>query len=182
MHRLNVQSGDTILIVGAGTMGLILLQLAVRGGASRVAVVDLNTQRLRRAEQLGASRTSTDITTALADEPLGFDCVIDVTGVAPAMEGAFSAVKRGGKFLVFGVAPQEARISLSPFRIYNDEITVLGSMAVLYSFGPAVNLISSGVLDTEALLTAALPLEDFPHALDMVRHGEGVKTQIVPNG
>jgi len=84
--------------------------------------------------------------------------------------------------MVFGVAPSEARISLSPFRIYNDEITVLGSMAVLFSYGPAVNLISGGVLNTEALLTTALPLEDFPTALDMVRKGEGVKTQILPNG
>ncbi len=182
MHRLNPQSGDTFLIVGAGTMGLILLQLAVRGGASRVAVVDLNTQRLERAEKLGAYNTQTDINKLLENEPLGFDCVIDVTGVAPAIEGAFAAVKRGGKFMVFGVAPQEARISLSPFRIYNDEITVLGSMAVLYSFGPAVNLLNSGVIDAKALLTMALPLEDFPNALSMVRRGEGVKTQILPNG
>jgi len=182
MHRLNPQSGDTFLLVGAGTMGLILLQLAVRGGASKVAVVDLNTQRLERAKKLGASDTQTDINKVLENEPLGFDCVIDVTGVASAIEGAFAAVKRGGKFMVFGVAPQEARISLSPFRIYNDEITVLGSMAVLYSFGPAVNLLSSGAINTEVMLTTALPLEDFPNALSMVRRGEGVKTQILPNG
>ncbi len=182
MHRLNPQSGDTFLIVGAGTMGLILLQLALRGGASKVAVVDLNTQRLQRATTLGASDTQTDINKLLEEEPLGFDCVIDVTGVARAMEGAFAAVKRGGKFLIFGVAPQEARISLSPFRIYNDEIAVLGSMGVLFSFGPALDLISGGVIDTKALLTMALPLEDFPTALNMVRKGEGVKTQILPNG
>ncbi len=182
MHRLNPKSGDTFLIMGAGTMGLILLQLALRGGASKVAMLDLNTQRLQRAATLGASDIQTDINKLLAEEPLGFDCVIDVTGVARAIEGAFPAVKRGGKFLIFGVAPQEARISLSPFRIYNDEITVLGSMAVLFSFGPAVNLISGGAINTKALLTTALPLQDFPKALDMVRKSEGVKTQIVPNG
>jgi threonine dehydrogenase-like Zn-dependent dehydrogenase len=182
MHRLNPQSGDTFLLVGAGTMGLILLQLAVRGGASKVAVVDLNMQRLERAKKLGASDTQIGIDKVLENEPLGFDCVIDVTGVAPAIEGAFAAVKRGGKFMVFGVAPSEARISLSPFRIYNDEITVLGSMAVLYSFGPAVKLLSSGAIDPAVILTAALPLEGFPNALSMVRRGEGVKTQIVPNG
>jgi len=147
-----------------------------------VAVVDLNTQRLQLAEKLGADSIQTDINKLLEDEPLGFDCVIDGTGVAPAIEGAFAAAKRGGKLLVFGVAPAEARISLSPFRIYNDEITVLGSMAVLYSFGPAINLLSSGIIDTEVMLTAALPLEDFPKALSMVRRGEGVKTQILPNG
>src|SRR6266487_3985490 len=182
MHRLNPKSGDTFMLVGAGTMGLILLQLAVRGGASKVAVADLNTQRLQRAATLGAAVTQTDINKLLEDEPLGFDCVIDVTGVARAMEGAFAAVKRGGKFMVFGVAPQEARMSLSPFRIYNDEITVLGSMAVLFSYGSALDLISGGVIDTKALLTTALPLEDFPKALNMVRKGEGVKTQILPNG
>jgi threonine dehydrogenase-like Zn-dependent dehydrogenase len=182
MHRLNPQSGDTFLLVGAGTMGLILLQMALRGGASKVAVVDLNTQRLELAKKLGASDIQIDIYKVLENEPLGFDCVIDVTGVARAIEGAFAAVKRGGKFMVFGVAPSEARVSLSPFRIYNDEITVLGSMAVLYSFGPAINLLSSGAIDTGVMLTTALPLEDFPNALGMVRRGEGIKTQIVPNG
>ena len=181
MHSLAPKSGDTFLIVGAGTMGLLLLQLATRGGASRVTVVDVNTQRLALAEQLGATRTQTDIKSLLVDEPLGFDCVIDATGVPSVIEAAFAVVKRGGKFMVFGVAPQEARISLSPFRIYNEEIKIVGSMAVLFSFQAALDLISGGIIDTRAMLTAALPLEDFPTALTMVRHGEGVKTQIIPN-
>ncbi len=181
MHSLNPMSGDTFLIVGAGTMGLLLLQLAVRGGASRVVMVDVNAQRLARAERLGATHTYNDIKQALKDEPLGFSCVVDATGVPAVMESAFMAVKRGGKFMVFGVAPHEARISLSPFRIYNDEITVIGSMAVLFSFQAALDLMSAGVIDTEAMLTTALPLEDFPKALDMVRRGEGVKTQLLPN-
>ena len=104
MHSLNPRSGDTFLIVGAGTMGLLLLQLALRGGASRVAMVDVNTQRLACAQQLGATRTYNDIKRALADEPLGFNCVIDATGVPAVIENAFMAVKRGGKFMVFGVA------------------------------------------------------------------------------
>ncbi len=181
MHRLQPKSGDTVLIVGAGTMGLLLLQLVVRGGASRVAMVDVNTKRLISAEALGARRTYTAIKQALKDEPTGFDCVVDATGVASVVENAFMAVKRGGKLMVFGVASPEARISLSPFRIYNEEITVLGSMAVLFSFQPAIDLVTAGIIDTEAMLTTALPLEDFPRALELVRRGEGIKTQILPN-
>ncbi|MFL5589206.1 MAG: zinc-dependent alcohol dehydrogenase family protein [Ktedonobacteraceae bacterium] len=181
MHSLNPRSGDTFLIVGAGTMGLLLLQLALRGGASRVAMVDVNMQRLASAEELGATRTYNDIERALADESLGFNCVIDATGVPAVIENAFMAVKRGGKFMVFGVASNEARISLSPFRIYNDEITILGSMAILFSFQAALDLISSGVINTQAMLTEALPLQDFSRALDMVRKGQGVKTQILPD-
>src|SRR5437762_8914413 len=169
MHRLSLRSGDTVLIVGAGTMGLILMQLALRGGASRVAMVDLNTQRLERAAKLGASNVQTDINKLLEEEPLGFDCVIDVTGVARAMEGAFAAVKRGCKFMVFGVASSEARISRSQFHITTSEITILGSQSILFSFEPAVRLISGCLINTKALLTTTLPLEDFPTALDMVR-------------
>ncbi len=75
----------------AGTMGLLLLQLALRGGASHVAMVDVNMQRLARAEQLGATRTYRDMQQALADEPLGFNCVIDATGVPAVIEHAFMA-------------------------------------------------------------------------------------------
>ncbi len=180
MHRLQPKSGDTVLIAGSGTMGLLLLQLVVRGGASRVVMIDVNTQRLARAEALGAKHTYTTIEQAQKDEPAGFDCVVDATGVPEVVERAFLAVKRGGKLMVFGVASAGARISLSPFRIYNDEITVLGSMAVLFSFQAALDLMSAGIINTKAMLTTALPLEDISQALKLVRRGEGVKTQILP--
>lgn len=162
MHVLAPRMGDTVLIVGAGTMGLILLQLALHGGASSVSVLDLNAERLARAERLGAASTATDLAGLMENEPLGYDCVIDATGAPKAIESAFSAVKRGGKLLIFGVAPEDARVALSPFRIYNDEITVLGSMAVLNSYAPAVKLVANGTVDAGALLTGALMLDDYP--------------------
>ncbi len=179
MHGINPKSGDTFLIAGAGTMGLMLLQLAVHGGASRVSVIDLKARRLTLAEQLGARRTYGNIQSALADEPLGFNCVIDTTGVATVIEQAFWAVKRGGKFMIFGVAPHEARVSLSPFRIYNEEITIVGSMAVQNSFQGALDLIQGGVISTQNLLSAPFPLEEFSQALERVRRGEGLKTQVL---
>ena len=185
VHGMNVLSprmGDTFLIVGAGTMGLMLLQLALRGNASKVAVADLSEERLSRAGRLGATSTTTDVTELRNEEDLGFDCVIDATGVPQVIESAFDMVKRGGKLLVFGVAPAEASVSLSPFRIYNDEITVVGSMAILHSYAPAVNLIDGDAFDADALLTETMPLDAYPAALDMVRRGEGLKTQVLPNG
>ena len=182
MHVLSPKMGDTFLIVGAGTMGLMLLQLALSGNASKVAVADLSEERLARARRLGATSTTTDVTGLRNEEDLGFDCVIDATGVPQVIESAFDMVKRGGKLLVFGVAPAEASVSLSPFRIYNDEITVVGSMAILYSYAPAVDLIADGAFDADALLTKTMPLDAYPAALDMVRRGEGLKTQVLPNG
>lgn len=87
---------------------------------------------------------------------------------------------RGRRLLVFGVSPAEASISLSPFRIYNDEITVTGSMAILRSFAPAVQLLGAGAVDPRPLLSAPLPLEEFGEALRRVRAGQGIKWHITP--
>jgi 2-desacetyl-2-hydroxyethyl bacteriochlorophyllide A dehydrogenase len=182
MDRLAPRVGDSFLITGAGTMGLLLLALTRRGGAARVTMVDINPAKLERARALGADRTAESVAEALAHEELGFDCVIDATGVAPVIEAGFGATRRGGKLMVFGVAPEEARISLSPFRIYNDEVTVIGSMAVLFTFQPAMALLASGVLKPEMLLTHAFALDDFGEALETVRRGEGLKVQVLPNG
>jgi 2-desacetyl-2-hydroxyethyl bacteriochlorophyllide A dehydrogenase len=176
MHRLQVQPGESALVIGAGTMGLILQQLILRAGASRVAVADVNEAKLGLAERLGADAVGTD-----AAELGRFDVAVDATGAVPAIEAAFGALRRGGRLLVFGVAHAEAKVSLSPFRIYNDEITVLGSMAVLNSFGPALALVAAGAIDAEAMLTHDFTLDRFDDALATVRGGEGVKSQVLPS-
>jgi threonine dehydrogenase-like Zn-dependent dehydrogenase len=73
--------------------------------------------------------------------------------------------------MVFGIAPQKARIALAPFRIYNDKITLLSSMAVLHAFEEALHLLNSGVIMTNVLLTQALSLEHFLQALTLAHYG-----------
>ena len=175
VRRVGVEPGERFLVVGAGTMGLLMQQLLQRAGAT-VSVVDRDTSRLGRATALGAAATAADVA-ALDDR---FDAAVDATGAAPAIEAAFDALRRGGRLLVFGVAPAQARIALSPFRIYNDEITVIGSMAVLHSFGRALDLVASAAIDTTPLLTHTLPLEEYPAALDLMRSGAGLKVQVLP--
>ncbi|OXM49840.1 zinc-dependent alcohol dehydrogenase family protein [Amycolatopsis alba] len=178
VRRIGVEAGERFLVVGAGTMGLIMQQLLQRAGA-QVTVVDRNTSRLGRAMDLGAVAVAGDVKD-LDDEK--FDAAADCTGAAPAIEAAFDSLQRGGRLLVFGVAPAEARVALSPFRIYNDEITVVGSMAVMNSFGAALDLVASGAVDTGALLTDTLPLEQYPDALALMRSGAGLKVQVLPGG
>ncbi|MFB9925652.1 zinc-dependent alcohol dehydrogenase family protein [Amycolatopsis halotolerans] len=178
VRRIGVEAGERFLVVGAGTMGLIMQQLLLRAGA-HVTMVDRNAARLPRATDLGAAAVASDVS-ELDDER--FDAAVDCTGAAPAIEAAFNALHRGGRLLVFGVAPAEARVALSPFRIYNDEITIVGSMAVLNSYGNALDLVANGYIDTEALITDTLPLEQYPEALAKMRSGSGLKIQVLPGG
>jgi 2-desacetyl-2-hydroxyethyl bacteriochlorophyllide A dehydrogenase len=174
--------GESVLVIGGGTMGLLTAQLLLRGGASRLAVVDRKADRLSIADSLGATLTSTELAEACGDRPGGYDLVVDATGSPGAIQAGLDAVAKGGRFLVVGVAPPDATVAISPFRIYQQEITILGSMAVLHSYGQALALVADGLVDTEPLLTHGLPLTAYPDALEMVRRGEGLKIQLLPNG
>ncbi|GLY71470.1 zinc-dependent alcohol dehydrogenase family protein [Amycolatopsis taiwanensis] len=177
IRRVGVEAGEQFLVMGAGTMGLIMQQLLQRSGAA-VTVVDRNAARLPRAKDLGAHAVATDVSELDGER---FDAAADCTGAVPAIEAAFDALHRGGRLLVFGVAPEQARVALSPFRIYNDEITVIGSMAVLNSYGAALDLVAGGAIDTKPLLTDTRPLERFGEALALMRAGTGLKVQVLPH-
>jgi 2-desacetyl-2-hydroxyethyl bacteriochlorophyllide A dehydrogenase len=177
LRRIGPVIGQDVLVMGAGTMGLLLLQLLNRAGARSVAVVDRKASRLKAATAVGATSVATDL--AELDTP-SFGVAVDATGAPAAIEAAFGSLDRGGRLLIFGVTSGDASVSLSPFRIYNDEIVVLGSMAVLNSFGAAADLMAGGAISTGPLLGEPYPLAGFPEALAAVRHGEGIKIQVAP--
>jgi 2-desacetyl-2-hydroxyethyl bacteriochlorophyllide A dehydrogenase len=174
--QIDPRLASSYLIYGAGTMGLLLAQLARHAGAGAVEMVDKNPGRFELAKRLAADRVS-----ASADEldrPGGWDVVIDATGVVPAIEDGLRRVGRGGTFLMFGVAGKEAMARFSPFRVYNDEIRIIGSMAVLHSFERALELLVRGVIDCEAMITHRFPLDRYAEAIDTFRQGGGLKVQI----
>jgi 2-desacetyl-2-hydroxyethyl bacteriochlorophyllide A dehydrogenase len=178
MRRLGPVDGDTVVVIGAGTMGLLLLQVLLHAGAGPVAVVDRVPGRLDVARKLGAAHAVTD---ASELDGARFNVAVDATGVPAAIETAIGLLERGGRMLVFGVSPAEAQIQVSPFRIYNDELTIVGSMAVLRSFDEAVGLLASGAVDPRALLGEPLTLDRFGEAVDRVRAGQGIKWHIRPS-
>jgi 2-desacetyl-2-hydroxyethyl bacteriochlorophyllide A dehydrogenase len=177
LDRLGPVLGDSVVVIGAGTMGLLLLQVLLHAGAGPVAVVDRISERLEVARKLGAAQAVTD---ADALEGTRFEVAVDATGVPKAIQTAYGLLDRGGRMLVFGVSPADAAISVSPFRVYNDEITITGSMAILRSFGLAVDMLASGAVDPRLLLSEPLPLEQFGEAVDRVRSGQGIKWHIRP--
>jgi 2-desacetyl-2-hydroxyethyl bacteriochlorophyllide A dehydrogenase len=177
LRRIGPVVGEDVLVMGAGTMGLLLMQLLNRAGARSVAVVDRKESRLEVATAVGASAVATDAGALPADT---FGVAVDATGAPAAIEAAFGRLDRGGRLLIFGVTSGDAEVSLSPFRIYNDEITVLGSMAVLNSFGAAAGLMADGAVVTGPMLAEPYPLDRFGDALASVRSGEGIKIQVAP--
>lgn len=170
--------GQHYLVYGSGTMGLIMAQLAPRAGAADVTIVDVNPSRLEAARAVGIEHVLGSADEADRDR---WDIVIDCTGNVRAIEDGMPRVKAGGTFQHFGVAPAQAQARYSPFRVYRDEITIVGTMAVLNSFGRAVEMFEAGALKPAPMISHSFTLDDYSAALDMFRAGTGRKLQIRPN-
>ncbi|QPP05785.1 zinc-dependent alcohol dehydrogenase family protein [Streptomyces bathyalis] len=175
---LKSQLGSHVLIYGSGTMGLMMLELAKRTGAAAVDVLDLNEERLATARRLGCS--SAAATADELDRPQGWDLVVDATGNAAAIQDGLGRVAKAGTFLQFGVSDYATTATIEPYKIYNQEITITGSMAVLHSYERAAELFAGGVLDPEIFISDRLPLDEYPDALDRFAAGKGRKIVVVP--
>jgi NADPH2:quinone reductase len=174
VRRLGVEAGERILVMGAGPMGLIVAQLLSAAGAV-VSVVDRVAAKATASLELGAVEAATSVDELATGR---FDAAVDVTGAPAAMAAALGALERGGRLQIFGVAAAEARLEISPFSIYNDEITIIGTMAVLNSFDAALDLVARGAVNVDALLSHSYRLDDFAVALDAVSSGEALKAQV----
>jgi 2-desacetyl-2-hydroxyethyl bacteriochlorophyllide A dehydrogenase len=175
---LTSQLGAHVLIYGAGTMGLMMLELAKRTGAASVDVVELSAERLKVARELGCTNAVTSADEL--DQPFGWELVVDATGNGRAIQDGLGRVGPGGTFLQFGVADYATRVTIDPYRIYNKEITITGSMAVLHSYERAAELLAAGVLNPATFITDRLPLGDYAQAIERFRSGAGLKTQVRP--
>ncbi|MDQ0931857.1 zinc-dependent alcohol dehydrogenase family protein [Streptomyces turgidiscabies] len=175
---LRSRLGAHVLIYGSGTMGLMMLELAKRTGAASVDVVDINAQRLATAQLLGVSGSATNADDL--DRPQGWDVVVDATGNAAAIQDGLDRVAKAGTFLQFGVADYATRVTIDPYRVYNQEITITGSMAVLHSFERAAELFAAGALNPEVFISDRLPLASYPQALNQFASGTGRKIVVSP--
>lgn len=176
--RLGPRPDEPAVVFGAGTMGLVLTLLLRARGVGPITVIEPNPARRALAAQL----TGATVLAAHDELPERVPWVVEATGNPNAFEQAVDTVDRAGSLLVFGVASPQARAAISPHRIYADELTIVGSMAILRSFGPAVDAVARHADVLAPLVTQRRSLTEIDVALAGVRAGTTVKTVVTPNG
>jgi 2-desacetyl-2-hydroxyethyl bacteriochlorophyllide A dehydrogenase len=170
-------SGRRVLVYGAGTIGVLALQVARSLGAHSVDTVDLDTDRLMVAQKLGA-------TEVFAPDSLGdqddWDLVVDASGSPTAIADGLGRLQRGGTFLQLGVAPGDAVVPLSPYQVFARELTIVGSMTTRHTFPGALRLLENGIIDSELIVDEPVPLSHYAEAVDMVRGRNSLKVVVSP--
>jgi L-iditol 2-dehydrogenase len=155
---------DTVVVVGAGMIGLLVLQAARLAGAGRVFVVDLDETRLELARSLGATQTfnssGTDVVAQIMEQTSGrgADAALECVGSTVPVKLALDSVRKGGAVTLIGnIAPM---IELGLQSVVTRQIRLQGSCASSGEYPACISLISRGAIRVDPLLSAVASLED----------------------
>lgn len=181
VQRAQIRLGDRVAIFGAGPIGSLMIQMARIQGAARITVLEINSGRADLARQLGADHVASSFDELQSDM---YDIVIDATGAIPVMNRTIDFVRKGGTVLLFGVPPSGRNLEMEGFKIFQKGLTVLSSFTSVRNSFQAVDLLQSGQVKVDALISHHLPLREMPHALALIESRDpAVKKVIVhPNG
>ena len=161
-----MEAGSTALVIGAGMIGLLVLQAARALGCARVFVADVDETRLRLGAELGADGVVNTARVPVAEEiegltgGRGVDVVFEAVGRGETVTMAVDCVRKGGSVVLVGNLAAEVRIPLQ--KIVTRQIRLQGSCASAGEYPEAMSLIANGSIRVRPLITAVAPLEAGP--------------------
>ncbi len=169
--------GATVGILGAGPIGLGVLQVARLGGAAAIYVTDKIDSRLAAARDAGACWTANpdkeDVAAKILEaQPLGLDVVFECCGQQDALDQGTRMLRPGGKLMVVGI-PQADRISFMPDVVRRHEICIQHVRRQVHCVQPALDMVESGSLDPRFMATHRFGFEQTAEAFEMVRQYSG---------
>jgi L-iditol 2-dehydrogenase len=156
--------GDTVVVVGAGMIGLCLVQVLRAAGCSRVFAVDLEEQRLALARKLGADVVldpqKADVAKAVAEatEGRGADVAFEAVGITATVKAAIAAVRRGGTVTLVGNLSPTVEVPLQA--VVTRQVRLQGSCSIAGEYPAALAMIERGVVNVDAMRSAVAPLAE----------------------
>ncbi|HYA47811.1 MAG TPA: alcohol dehydrogenase catalytic domain-containing protein [Burkholderiales bacterium] len=183
--RLGLGAGESVVVLGEGTSGLLHTRLAVLSGANPVIAVSRSRWKLDRASAMGAHHVIDTGAEGAVSEVLrltggnGADTVIDTAGGAAALRAGIEMLRPGGRFSAFSIS-HESAADLNLFPFYYKEISIIGSRALLpEDMAPSIDLVASGAIDVKGFITATYPLGHAAEAFQEYEKNPGRILRIV---
>ncbi|HSR11350.1 MAG TPA: alcohol dehydrogenase catalytic domain-containing protein [Thermodesulfobacteriota bacterium] len=173
LRRTGIDAGVKVLVFGTGANGLIMAELAKKSGAATVVVTGRTKSRLDVARRMGIDET------VLADDrqeenlrriaPRGFEVIFETTGAVPIVEKAFRFAAPAGKIVLYGIVPPDQNASINPFDICRRDLQVIGSFSSVHTCIMAQELLASGALKVDHLISHRFKLEEWAKAIQTAR-------------
>lgn len=184
IDRAQIKQGETTTVIGGGTIGLLMVQLCKAAGSSNVILIEPVKEKQNLGFRLGA-----DLTFSPFDENLlekisdlthgGSDTVVECAGSIDSVKNAFALIKRGGKVILFGLAPKNSRAEIDLQAAFYKEISIKTSFLNPFTFHRAVNLITSKRINVSFLSSKFKNLSDIKKMFYSDRDDKIIKCQFI---
>jgi S-(hydroxymethyl)glutathione dehydrogenase/alcohol dehydrogenase len=183
INTAKVIPGSSVVVFGAGGIGISVIQGARIAGAAEIVAVDMVDSKLETAKTFGATHAVKPDDLEELKQQLtggdGFDYAFEAIGLASTMRASFDAVRRGGTATIVGVGKMDEMVSFSAFELFFAEKALLGSYYgttdVRSDFARLIRLWRAGMLDLEGMVTHTMDISDVNLALENMRKGEVVR-------
>jgi L-iditol 2-dehydrogenase len=170
--------GSRVLITGAGPIGILVAQVALAYGASEVIVSDVSEGRRSAALKFGATRVIDPVAEDIAALDLNVDTFVDASGAAVAVRSGMNAVRPGGVVVLVGMGASE--IALPVTVIQNRELVVTGIFRYANTWPTAIELVRSGKVDLDSMVTGHFGLDEVDAALRSTARPGTLKSVVNP--
>ena len=179
LKQADIRPNDSVLIMGAGTIGILHAQLAKIKGANKVIVSDMSEFKLQKALNVGCDYAINIKEKNIIDEVnkitdgQGVDVIVIAAGVSSLVADAVNMVRRAGKIIVFSGFDKNKSVTLDVSRFFKDEISIIGTYSVTpYEFPEALDLLEKRKLNTKEMITHVYPLNKLSEAIDISTNPE----------
>lgn len=166
----DISCGDTVVVIGGGMIGLIMLQLARIKGAAKLILIEPVEEKRQLAKKLGADLTIDPIhqdTAAVLEENgiTRIQTVIECVGKPSTIQQAIAIASKKSTVMMFGLTRPDEEVAIKPFQIFKKEIVLKASYINPYTQGRALALIAAGRVDVSSMVSTIAPLEQLPEIL-----------------
>lgn len=185
VQRANIEYEDTVVLAGAGTLGLCMVQLIKLKTPKKVVVLDVNEKRLEIARELGADIVLNPLEHDIHKEVrsltdgYGCDVYIEATGSPAGVTQGLEMIRKLGRFIQFSVF---AKDTTTDWSIIGDkkELDIRGSHLGPYTYPVAIDLLDRGLIKVDSFISAKFPLEQFQKAYELAESGDAIKVLLEP--
>ena len=170
----SIKAGQTVLIIGAGPIGLFMLQLAKMTGAGKIIVSEIVSEKRELALKYGANIVidpiNEDIGAVLSASCENVGCVIECAGTIKTIEQAIKFAGRGATVMMFGLVAPDAVAMIKPYEIFQKEIKLISSFVNPYTFDRAIEVLAMGKIKVDEIITDIIPLEEINKVFEDVSY------------